>query len=388
MGRVGDETMKNYRSFESSERPDKRRDVEPRPGSLSAIVLAAGNGTRMRSHRPKPLHEICGRPMVLSVLDSVVGIGVDRVAMVVGRGAERVTKTLQELAPDIPLHFVEQTVQRGTGDAANTGLTALDDSNYADDDDHVLVVHGDLPLMTSELLGRFVRHHVESGSAATVLGSTVFESVRARSRILRRPDGSVASVLAGADSDEAVAGAYIFRRSLLAPAVRRTTPENVRGEYDLNDTIEVLVSAGHRVEAFLVADADLVRSVNDRVDLAAAEALLRDRINRNWMVAGVTITDPLRTYIDADVKLGSGVVLRPGTILEGHTVVGDDTVLGPDTHLTDCAIGAGAVVVRTTGRDSEVGPGATVGPFAFLEVGAQVPPGAKTGAFHTSSSTE
>ncbi len=333
--------------------------------------------------------------MVLAVLQAVASAGISQLSVVVGSGAERVIKTLQDTTAGgvfarANVSFVEQPRQRGTGDAASVGLTALDELDYlGDDNDHVLVVHGDLPLITEHVVRETLEHHLDTGAAATVLSVPSGPGTTLRSRLVFADDGErVLGVQAEGDSDECAAGVYVFRRSLLAPAIRRTSPENYRGEYDLNDVVAVLADAGHTVSSWCTGDPDAVRSVNTRADLAEAEALLRDRINRAWMQAGVTITDPLRTYIDAAVVLGTGIILWPGTILSGCTVIGDNAELGPDTHLTDCAVGTDAVVVRTTGRDAEIGPGSTVGPFVVLEPGAQIAPNSVTGSFVTATSSE
>ncbi len=357
--------------------------------AVSAIVLAVGSGSKLGSHRPGRLEDLCGQPIFLSVLNAVVDAGVSSLSVVVSRGAEDVVKPLQGRLGDVGLGFVEQHVQRGTGDAVLAGLTVLDDHDY-DDDGHVLIVHGDMPLLTGGLLRSFLRGHLESGAEASVLATPPFGPVANRPRLTQKASGSVAGIdVDGANQDTpspdataddpVVAGCYVVRRGLLAAAIRRTSPQNSRGDFNLNDAIGVLASAGHRVESHVVTDLDSVRSVSSYEDLAIAEALIRRRLTARWMARGVRMIDPARTYIDADVVLGAGVVLQPGTILRGFTVVGDHAELGPDTHLTDCAVGQHATVTRTTGRDAEVGPRAVVGPFAALEPGAQVAPDTVTG---------
>jgi len=176
---------------------------------------------------------------------------------------------------------------------------------------------------------------------------------------------------------------YCFRRSLLAPALRRLSPENALGEYYLTDVIGVLANAGHRVVAVVVDDAMETVGVNDRFQLAVAEAELRRRINRGWMKAGVTMVDPDRTLVDSAVRLAPDVTLYPGTTLQAHSVVGAGAVVGPGVRLVDCAVGEGARVEHTVGYDAVVGPGAVVGPFAFLAPGSHIPEGTTTGPFYT-----
>ena len=174
-----------------------------------------------------------------------------------------------------------------------------------------------------------------------------------------------------------------MRRSAGASRLRRTSPENAQGEYYLTDVVEVLASAGYLVATMLVDDAEEALGINDRVQLAAAEAVLRRRTADGWLRAGVTMVDPDRISIDTTVRLGKDVTLFPGTLLQGETVIGDHAEIGPDTRLVDCVVGAGSRLEQVVGRDAEVGDDATVGPFAVLEPGSQIPSGARTGAFYT-----
>ncbi|MCU1354479.1 MAG: UDP-N-acetylglucosamine pyrophosphorylase/glucosamine-phosphate N-acetyltransferase [Acidimicrobiales bacterium] len=357
--------------------------------ALTAVVLAAGEGTRMRSSRPKPLHLLCGRAMLLYVLDSLADCSVERIVVVVGHGAERITKKLQSEAPDVLLEFVEQHVQRGTGDAASVGLTGLPDDDVHDDsDEDVLVLPGDQPLLRASTIAALVAAHRAADAACTVLTARL-EDPHGLGRVVRGKDDRVARIVEQADAtdeelaiDEINTSIYCFRRSLLAPALRRLSPENAQGEYYLTDVVGVLHDAGHRVTSLVVDDPDEALGVNDRLQLAAAEAELRRRTNDRWLRLGVTMVDPLRTYLDTTVELSPDVTLFPGTILQGHTVVGERAEIGPDTRLVDCVVGADATVEQSSGRDAEVGDGATVGPYAVLRPGAAIPPGTVTGAFY------
>jgi bifunctional UDP-N-acetylglucosamine pyrophosphorylase / glucosamine-1-phosphate N-acetyltransferase len=360
--------------------------------SLSAVILAAGEGTRMRSDRPKPLHLLCGKAMLLYVIDALAACDIDRAVVVVGHGAERVTKKLQEQGPDLILDFVEQRVQRGTGDAVSVGLIAFDDD--LDDDLDLLVLPGDTPLLRPETIAALVEQHRATGAAATVLTARLGDPT-GYGRIVRGKDDRVLRIVEQADAsdderaiDEINTGIYCFRRSLLAPALRRLSPENAQGEYYLTDVVGVLADTGHPVATYLAPDPDETHGVNDRVQLAAAEAELRVRTNREWQRRGVTMVDPATTYVDATVQLAADVTLFPGVVLQGHTVVGADTELGPGTHLVDCVVGEGCVLEHTVGRDAEIGADATVGPFASLEPGSHLPASTVTGPFYTAKSSE
>lgn len=357
--------------------------------SLSAIVLAAGEGTRMKSSRPKPLHLLAGRAMLQYMLDSLADCSVGNVVVVVGHGAERVTKKLQAAEPDLRLTFVEQHTQLGTGDAASVGMTGLPDDDGPDADEHdVIVLPGDMPLLRPATIARLVATHREADAACTVLTARVPDP-GSYGRVVRGKEDQVLRIVEAADAtedelaiDEINTAVYCFRRSVLAPALRRLSPENAEGEYYLTDVVAVLRDAGYRVAGMEVADAAEGEGINDRVQLAAAEAELRHRTNERWLRAGVTLVDPASTYLDATVQLGSDVTIFPGTILQGSTVVGAGAEIGPHTRLVDCVVGAGAVVEQSNGRDSEIGANSTVGPFAVLAPGASVADGTVTGPFY------
>ncbi|HVA10121.1 MAG TPA: NTP transferase domain-containing protein [Acidimicrobiales bacterium] len=348
---------------------------------LSAVVLAAGEGTRMRSERPKPLHLLCGRPMVLHVLDAMAEIDVTRVVVVVGHRAEWVTKTLVQHAPSsMHIEFVEQETQSGTGDALAVGLTGLPDDDIEEED--VVVLPGDTPLLRPQTLAALVRHHRAHGAGATLLTAEV-EDPRGYGRVVHGKDEVVCRVVEEVDAtDEEKAitevntSIYCFRRGILAPALRRLTPANEQGEYYLTDAVGVLFNAGYRVQSLVLADQMEAAGVNDRAQLAVAEAELRDRINERWMRRGVTMWDPERTYVDAGVTLEADVSLLPGVILRGHCVVGGGSEIGPNCVLTDTTVGLHAAVSESTCDRSVIGDGATVGPFCVLRAGSEVPAGA------------
>ncbi len=344
----------------------------------------------MRSTRPKPLHLLCGRPMVLYVLDALRTSEVERAVVVVGHGAEKVTKRLQEIdsSPAV-LDFVEQVVQRGTGDAVMVALNVFPDD--AEDDDDVLVLPGDTPLLRPETIAALVAEH-RAGAAACTMLTAVVPDPTGYGRIVRTREGNVERIVEHRDAteeqleiQEICTSIYCFRRSVLAPALRRVTPDNAQGELYLTDAVAVLREAGYPIRAVVAEDPGETEGVNDRRQLAACEAVLRRRTNEDWQRQGVTMVDPDRTYIDISVRLAPDVTLFPGTILQGDTVVGIGAEIGPDTRLVDCQVGAHAVVSNSVARLAEIGEGATVGPFAVLEPGAVVAPGAVTGPFYTAS---
>jgi bifunctional UDP-N-acetylglucosamine pyrophosphorylase/glucosamine-1-phosphate N-acetyltransferase len=353
---------------------------------VSAVVLAAGEGTRMRSSTPKVLHPLCGRPMLLHVLDALELLPLERIVVVVGHAAEHVTKTLQEqVTGSVPVEFVEQHKQRGTGDAASVALTAFADDLDLEDD--LIIVMGDAPLLRAETLAMLATEHRHADAAASLLTARVADPT-GYGRIVRDAQGRVDRIVEQADADpdeleidEINPSIYCFRRGFLAPALRRLSPENAQGEYYLTDVIEVLRQAGHVVLGVEADDPTEAVGVNDRAQLAEAEAELRSRINLGWMRAGVGMTDPSRTYLDTTVVLAPDVQLLPGTILEGRTVVGTGSVVGPDTQLVDTIVGQGATVRQTVARDAEIGDRATVGPYVSLRPGTRLAADAHVGTF-------
>lgn len=360
--------------------------------TVSAIVLAAGEGSRMRSARPKPLHLICGRPMVMHVIHAVAVLDPERTVVVVGHGAERVTKKVQEQAPErAHVTFVEQTVQRGTGDAAMVGLGAFPGDDL-DDTSTVVVLPGDTPLLTADTLEALVTTHVAEGNAATLL-TTTLDDPTGYGRVIRQAskagDGRVLRIVEqrdATDDERAVhevnTSIYAFRRDLLGPALRRLSPDNAQGEYYLTDVVGMLAGMGHRVGCVAAPETE-TRGVNDRWQLALAERELRSRTNRHWLLNGVTMLDPRQTFIDVTVRLGRDVTLYPGTMLQGDTLVGDGSEIGPHTRLVDSTVGERCVVEQTVGVECTIGDDAHVGPFAHLPAGSAVVSGVVTGAFYT-----
>ncbi len=368
-------------------------DARPQKRPLSAIVLAAGQGTRMRSTTPKPLHRLCGRPMILHVLDALAELPMDKVVVVVGHHANEVTKTIQAEAPKaMRLEFVEQLEARGTGDAVAVGLTGFDEAIAGDlDEGDVVVLPGDTPLVRAATLARLVSEHRARDAAATILTAKLDDPF-GYSRVLRSKDGRVSRIRDDSecssderDVDEVASQIYCFRHGVLAPALRRLSPDNPLGEYFLTDSIEVLHTAGYTVATAVVGDPMEAAGVNDRSQLAAAEGELRSRINDRWMRRGVTMCDPEATYVEVNVILGTDVTLLPGVVLEGHTSIGDGAVIGPSSHLIDCEVGERARITHTVAERACIGEGAAVGPFSCLEPGTRLARGERVGAFFGAS---
>jgi bifunctional UDP-N-acetylglucosamine pyrophosphorylase / glucosamine-1-phosphate N-acetyltransferase len=328
--------------------------------------------------------------MVLHVLYALAELELERAVVVVGHGAARVTKAVGEQPPPgLHLDFVEQSVQRGTGDAVLVALTAFPDDD-ADDGD-IVVLPGDTPLLRPPSLAALVRTHRRAGAAATVMTADL-ENPTGYGRIVRDRNDMVSRIVEQDDAtDEELAvnevntSIYVFRRSVLAPALRRLTPDNSQGEYYLTDAIGVLHDAGYPVVSMVIEDTMEAAGVNDRHQLSVAEAELRARINERWMRRGVTMIDPEATYIDTTVELSPDVVLYPGTHLQGYTVVESGAELGPSTRLSDAKVGENAVVTATFGQNCEIGADSRVGPWAYIPEGTKVAAGTVTGPCFTGS---
>lgn len=352
----------------------------------TVVVLAAGAGTRMRSALPKVLHPLAGRTLLGHVLAAAAGLGPARVVVVVGHGAEEVTAHLAQAAPDALA--VVQAEQRGTGHAVRTALEALAGEPAAE----VLVLPGDTPLLTTATLHDLVNARRAAGAAAAVLTEHVADPT-GYGRVVREfPDGPLAAVVEQRDAEaagdtatlavrEVNAGCYAFDGALLAQALGRLGTDNAQGEEYLTDVVGLLRGDGRTVVASPAGTPGESAGVNDRVQLAAAGAALRDRLVAAHQRAGVTVVDPATTWLDVDVELEADAVVQPGTQLVRGTRVAAGAVVGPDTTLEATEVGPGARVLRSHCEGAVVGAGASVGPFAFLRPGAVLGEGAKVGAF-------
>jgi len=349
----------------------------------------------MRSARPKPLHRICGRPMVLHVVHALEAVRPDRVVVVIGHGGDKVSQKVAAESPDwagARVSFAEQAVRRGTGDAAAIGLAEIDsslDRPEIDDTSTIVVLPGDTPLLRKETIDELVTHHESNGLAATVLVSHM-DDPTGYGRVVRGRDGRVMRIVEHRDASpeelavhEINTSIYAFRRDLLGPALRRVSPDNSQSEYYLTDVVSVLAAMGHRTGA-VVADAAETQGVNDRWQLALAERELRARTNRHWLLNGVTMLDPRQTFIDVDVSIGRDVTLYPGTMLQGSTSIGDGCEIGPNTRLASTTVGQRTTVENTVARESTIGDDCRIGPFAHLGPRSRVTDGTTTGAFYDS----
>ena len=351
----------------------------PRPAAV--IVLAAGEGTRMKSATPKVLHAIGGRTLLAHAIAAARGVDPQHLAIVVRHGRDLVAAHIAVVDPDAVV--VDQDEVKGTGRATECALEALP----AGLEGTILVTNGDVPLLSAETLNGLLEAHVASGSAATVITATLPDSF-GYGRILRAGDGSVAGIVEQKDATDAQreiteinSGLYAFDAAVLSAALSQVGTDNVQGEKYLTDVLAIIRSQGLLVSAHLVQDLWQTEGVNDRVQLSRLGAELNRRIVEGWMRAGVTVVDPATTWIDADVRLGRDITIHQQTQIHGASTIGDDVVLGPDTTLTDVSIGRGATVIRTHGSLAVIGEGAMVGPFSYLRPGTELGVNGKIGTF-------
>lgn len=341
----------------------------------TAVILAAGKGTRMKSELPKVMHRMAGRPLLEHVLDKVQQLGIAEVLTIVGHGREIVAEYLAGRTK-----IVVQEEQLGTGHALRQALP------YLKDDSTVLVLSGDQPLLSLETLQRLLALHEESGAAATVL-TAIMANPFGYGRILKH-DGLFRGIIEEKDADlkqkeikEINTGTYCFQSSFLQAALQKITPQNVQGEYYLTDVFKVLIAEGVKIETFCTEDPSEALGINNRVQLAEAEEIMYDRIRKRWMMEGVTIVNPSSVFVDDQAVLAKDVVLLPFTFIKGKTRIEEGAVIGPGTTLIDCECRKGCQVENSVARGAIIGEQAVVGPFAYLRPGTVLAQGVKVGDF-------
>ncbi|MBP2002701.1 bifunctional UDP-N-acetylglucosamine pyrophosphorylase/glucosamine-1-phosphate N-acetyltransferase [Paenibacillus shirakamiensis] len=342
-----------------------------------AVVLAAGQGKRMKSKLYKVLHPVCGKPMVGHVLDTVKTVNCERSIVVVGHGAEAVQSYLGTSA-----EYVLQEQQLGTGHAVKQAKALI-----GSEEGTTIVICGDTPLVTSETLEELMQLHQSKNAAATVL-TAIMDNPKGYGRVIRAKDGSVVQIVEQKDCtpeqdavQEINTGTYCFDNAKLFEALDKVTNSNAQHEYYLTDVIGILVNDQEFVGAYVTDDHAESIGVNDRIALSEAEGFMRERITRKHMINGVTIIDPSSTYIGADVIIGSDTVIYPGTWITGHTTIGEDCTIGPGAEIADSVLQDRVTVKHSVLQEAEAGSGTSVGPFAYLRPGTKLGADVKVGDF-------
>lgn len=348
------------------------------------IILAAGQGTRMKSATPKVLHEIAGRSLLGHVIEAAATLEPEHLVVVVGSGKEQVIAHLDEIAPWVVT--VEQEQQNGTGHAVRIALEFLQGRGVSASESPVVVLTGDTPLLTGASLTNLLSSHLNRQAQATVL-TAEFANPFGYGRIIRSGN-QVVGIVEEKDAtpeqceiSEINSGMYAFDGAALHTAIAGVTSNNSQGEEYLTDVIEIITARGEIVIGVSAQDTNDIMGINDRAQLAVAAGIMRDRINVKWMQAGVTMLDPASTWIDVDTDLVADVTLLPQTILRGPTAIEAGAQIGPGTTLISAEVGANAVVRHTWAELVVIGAGATVGPYTYLRPGTVIGDDGKAGAF-------
>ena len=344
--------------------------------NFKAIILAAGKGTRMKSKSPKVVHKVCGKEMVNHVIDISNKAGVNDVVVILGHGSE----TVKNVIPEKSI-VVMQTEQLGTGHAVKMAKETIND------EDTIVVLCGDTPLIEKETLEKLFAYHLENEYMATVL-TTKVEDPTGYGRVIRDSEGNFEKIVEQKDANEeelAVneinSGIYCFKGDKLKEALDLLDNNNAQGEYYLTDTMKIIKDKGSKVGVFVGTTIEELMGVNSRVQLAQAEAIMRKRINKRHMDNGVTIINPENTYIEANVQIGKDTIIEPGVMLRGNTEIGDECIIGMNSSITNSKIGNFTEVKISTIIDSAVGENTTVGPYAYLRPNSNVGNHVKIGDF-------
>ncbi len=345
--------------------------------NVAAIVLAAGRSTRMRSKLPKPLHPICGLPLTGHVVRACRAAGIQRIVVVIGHEAEVVRAGL-----GTDIEYVIQGSPLGTGDAVRAA-----EGLFRTWSGTVVVLAGDVPLLPSHTLVRLISHQHKSGASVTMLTATL-DDPSGYGRVVRDVDGRVTGIIEHKDASieqreikEWSPSIYAFSSESLWSSLARIRSANAQGEYYLTDTISILRRDGQLVESVVADNSDDVLGVNNRVELAAAATILRNRILIQHMLAGVAVTDPSTTYVDYDVTIGQDTTIEPGTFLYAGTRIGEDCTIGPMARIAGSSIGDRCSIWSSQVVDSTIGADVSVGPFANLRPGTRLSDKVKIGDF-------
>ena len=345
----------------------------------TVIVLAAGDGTRMKSSQAKVLHSVAGRSLLGHVLAAVDDVNPAKICVVVGANRTSVEEHIAEISPSATTVFQEK--RGGTGHATQLALAGSTPRGT------VLVLAGDTPMLTGQSLVAFLDAHNDGKFAASVL-TAEHPDPSGYGRIIRDDSNELLRIVEERDASdderfifEINSGVYAFDGAKLATAIGKITNSNAQSELYLTDVIGILKSEGESIAAIMLEDFTEILGVNDRVQLAESAALLRDRINEHWMHEGVTIIDPTTTWIDSTASLSTDVTVHPGSAILGTTTIATGAVIGPRTTLTDCVVKEGAAVLESIATNTVIGEGATVGPFTYLRSGTVLGDSAKAGAF-------
>lgn len=346
-----------------------------------SIILAAGEGTRMKSDIPKTLHKVCGKEMIKYIIETSINSGIQKNIVVLGHGKEKVGHNIK----DMKVTTVEQPI--GQGAPYGTGYAVMSAENYIEDEDLVLILCADGPLIRKETLTEFMNYHLENNYAASVMTAKL-SNPKGYGRIVRNEDLSIDKIVEEKDASEDIkniqeinTGIFCFKGELLKNALKKITTDNSQNEYYLTDTIKVLNNEGFKIGGWLLNDADDIKAVNDRVQLSEVTKLMQKRINQKHMYEGVTIIDPDNTYIEDSVTIGRDTIIYPNTYLENGTIIGSQCIIGPNTRIINSTVRNNVTIESSKVVESVIDDGTNVGPFAYLRPGSKLGKNVKIGDF-------
>jgi bifunctional UDP-N-acetylglucosamine pyrophosphorylase/glucosamine-1-phosphate N-acetyltransferase len=346
-----------------------------------SIILAAGEGTRMKSDIPKTLHKVCGKEMIRYIIEAAENSQIEKNIVVLGHGKEKVGNNIK----DMGVLTVEQPI--GEGSPYGTGYAVMVAKEHINDEDTVVILCADGPLIRKETLISFIGYHNESDSAVSVMTS-IMDNPKGLGRIIRNEDSSIDKIVEEKDATEEIkkikeinTGIYCFKGNLLKSALEKIDTNNSQNEYYLTDTIKILNGEGYKVGGWVLEDSNDIRAVNDRVQLSEVTKIMQERINLRHMLNGVTIINPENTYIEDSVEIGRDTVIYPGTFLEGITKIGTNCVIGPNTRIISSTVNNNVTIESSKVIESIIDDGTTVGPFAYLRPGTELGKNVKIGDF-------
>ncbi len=346
-----------------------------------SIILAAGEGTRMKSDIPKTLHKVCGKEMIKYVVEAAKNSGIEKNIVVLGHGKEKVGHNIK----DAGVITVEQPI--GQGAPYGTGYAVMVAKDYINDDDTVLILCGDGPLISKDTLTSFIKHHADNNYAASIMTSFL-DVPKGYGRIVRNTDSSISNIVEEKDASDDVkkvneinTGILCFQGRLLKHALEKIDTDNSQNEYYLTDTIKVLNKEGFKIGGWVLNDATDIKAVNDRVQLCEVTIIMQERINNRHMLSGVTIIDSKNTYIEDSVVIGNDTIIYPGTFIEGKTVIGSHCTIGPNSRIINSTIRNNVTIESSKVIESSVDDGTSIGPFAYLRPGSILGRNVKIGDF-------
>lgn len=346
-----------------------------------SIILAAGEGTRMKSEKPKVLHKVCGKPILSYIINASKGAAIKKNIVVVGHGGEEV----KECFKDEDVSFVKQPI--GEEVPYGTGYAVMQAKEYIEDNSNVIILYGDTPLITEDTINGLINYHEKGKFDGTVL-TAILDDPTTYGRIIRDDLGNLMGIVEEKDATieekkikEINSGIYCFKGKLLKDALDKIDNDNAQGEYYITDVIEILKKQGYRVGAYVIEDSTEINGVNTRVQLAFSEKVMRSRINEKHMLNGITIIDPDNTYIENTVEIGRDTIIYPGVILEGDTIIGERCVIGHNTKVFNSRIRDNVKIETSTILNSTIDEGSTIGPYAYLRPDSHIGKHVKIGDF-------